>query len=379
MQVKFFDLKVQYNAIKSDIDEAIHKVLDDAIFYDGAIVSEFERTFAEKHKAKYCVAVNSGTAALHASLLALNINPGDEVIVPSNSYFATAEAVSLAGATPVMVDCEAEFFGINSSSLRKSVTQRTKAIIPVHLYGQAANIKDILCIAEEFGLEVIEDCAHAHLATFDGQPVGTFGKTGCFSFFPGKNLGAYGEGGAIVTNDEKLVVELKKIRTHGADNKYNHDRIGHHYRLESLQGAVLHTKLKYLDTWTAKRRENAQKYFELLKDCRDVILPQVAPGNNHVYHLYVIRTKKRDKLRSFLMDKGVETGLHYPIPIHLQKAYGGLGYKRGDLPVSELAANEVLSLPISEQLTPLEAEYVADCIKKFFNKKGIAKTLSLNF
>lgn len=368
MRVKFYDLQKQYQGIKKEIDTAIAEVLEQASFYDSAFVESFENNFALKHQAKYCVAVNSGTSALHATLLALNIGPGDEVLVPVNTFFATAEAVSLTGATPVFVDIETDYYCIDTAQLINKLSERTKAIIAVHLYGQAANLAELTKFTKKHGLYLIEDCAHAHLATYNQQAVGTFGIAACFSFFPGKNLGAYGEGGAILTFDSHLAVELQKIRSHGALQKYHHERIGHNYRMEGIQGAILNVKLKYISTWTAKRRQNAALYDRLLKDCPSVMLPQRSPMNEHVYHLYVIRCQDRDNLKVFLEEKGIETGLHYPIPLHLQKAYAFLDDKIGDFPVAEKLAGEILSLPISEQSTEEEIHYVAQHIKEFYEK-----------
>lgn len=366
MHVKFYDVGAQYRQIKKEIDEAIAEVLENASFYDSPSVSAFEAAFAQCHQTTHCIAVNSGTSALHATLMALEIGFGDEVLVPVNTFFATAEAVSLTGATPVFVDCNAEDYGIDPKHLARHVTARTKALIVVHMYGQAVQLAASKAFSEQHGLHLIEDCAHAHLATYDHIPVGTFGIASCFSFFPGKNLGAYGEGGAILTSDERLAEELIKIRQHGAIQKYHHDRIGHNYRMEGIQAAILNVKLRYIMQWTAIRQERAALYHKLLRDCLQLTLPQTADTNQHVYHLFVILCQDRDTLRSFLGKKGIETGLHYPIPLHLQKAYASLGYQIGDFPVAERLSKEMLSLPISEQLSEEEVRYIANCIQEFY-------------
>lgn len=366
MQVKFYDVAAQYKQIKEEIDTAISEVLESAAFYDSPSVLAFERAFAQRHGAEHCIAVNSGTSALHATLMALNIGVGDEVLVPVNTFFATAEAVSLTGAKPVFVDCNVDDYGIDPGQLERHRTARTKALIIVHMYGQAAQIMALKAFAEKHDLYLIEDCAHGHLATYNGVPVGTFGTASCFSFFPGKNLGAYGEGGAILTQHPELATELAKIRQHGALNKYYHERIGHNYRMEGLQAAILNVKLRYIEQWTAKRQQRAALYSQLLESCSEVVLPKIAATNQHVYHLFVIRCRNRDKLREYLTHKGVETGLHYPLPLHLQKAYAGLGYQSGSFPTAEQLSGEILSLPISEQLSEDEAKYVSKCIKAFY-------------
>ncbi|MBN1479534.1 DegT/DnrJ/EryC1/StrS family aminotransferase [candidate division KSB1 bacterium] len=367
MKVNFLDLKAQYHAIKPEIDSAIQNVLEKSAFAAGPFVKAFEENFAAAHNVKYCIGLSSGTAALHAALMAYGITSGDEVIVPANTFFATPEAVSLTGATPVFVDCEADYYNIDPDRIESAITKKTKAIIPVHLYGQPAQVDKIKAIADKHGLLMIEDCAQAHLSTLNEQSVGTFGVCGCFSFYPGKNLGAYGEGGAIITNDEALYNKIMMIRDHGMAQKYHHDLVGHNYRLEGLQGAILDVKLKHLDTWTNVRRQNADCYRTHLADCSDVIVPQEMPGVRHVYHLFVIRTKKRDALQKYLADHQIYTGIHYPIPCHLQKAYDFLSYKAGDFPITEEYADDILSLPMSEQLNEEEIIVVSDTIKQFFN------------
>lgn len=366
MNIKFLDLKAQYLSIKGEIDTAIQKVLFDTAFSAGPYVKSFEENFAKRHGMQYCVSMNSGTAALHAALMALGIKAGDEVIVPANTFFATPEAVSLAGARPVFVDCEPVYYNIDTEKIEDSITDNSKAIIAVNLYGQAARLDIIKEIADKHNLLFIEDCAQAHIAEYKDKSVGSYGACGCFSFYCGKNLGAYGEGGAVVTNDKDLYKKMMMIRDHGASQKYHHEIIGHNYRMAGIQGAILDVKLKYLDEWTEIRRRNANLYRKYLSDCKEIVLPEEMPRAKHVYHLFVIRAKRRNKLTDFLKRNGISTGLHYPIPCHLQNAYKFLGYKKGNFPVSEKYSNEILSLPMSEQLKEEEVKYVSEKIKEFY-------------
>ena len=369
IKVKFLDLRSQYLSIKEEIDQAIQNVLLDSAFADGPYVKEFEKNFAQAHNANYCVAVNSGTAALHASLMALNIKQSDEVIVPANTFLSTPLSVTLTGATPVFVDCESEYYNIDVDKIPEAITTNTKAIFAVHLYGQPAQLDDIKPLADRYNLLLIEDCAQAHIAKYDEKFVGNFGECGCFSFYCGKNLGAYGEGGAVTTNNKKLYERLRMIKNIGMSQKYHHDIIGHNYRMSGMQGAILDVKLKHLDKWTDTRRRNADLYQDYLSDCKNIILPAEMKGVKHVYHLFVIRTKKRDELRNYLMKNGIETGIHYPIPCHLQKAYDNLHYKIGDFPITEKLSNEIISLPMSEQLKEEEIRYVSEKIKEFYSNR----------
>ena len=367
MKVNFLDLKSQYLSIKDEIDKAIQNVLINTAFTAGPFVKSFEESFAKKHNAKYCVGLSSGTAALHTALMALDIKAGDEVIVPSNTFFATPEAVSLSGAIPVFVDCEPNYYNIDVNLIEKAITEKTKAIISVHLYGQPSQLDKIKEIVNKHNLILIEDCAQSHISEYKNKSVGTFGICGCFSFYCGKNLGAYGEGGAIITNDEDLYKKMMMIRDHGMSQKYHHEIIGHNYRMAGIQGAILDVKLKYLDEWTDIRRKNAELYRKYLSDCKEIILPEEMPGAKHVYHLFVIRSRKRDELMNYLKENDIYTGLHYPIPCHLQNAYKSLGYKEGDFPISEKYAQEILSLPMSEQLKEEEIMYVSEKIIDFYN------------
>lgn len=366
MKVRMSDLNAQYISIKGEIDEAITNVLLNSEFILGPEVKKFEVQFSQFHGAKYCLGLNSGTSALHASMMALNIGAGDEVIVPVNTFFATPLAVILAGATPIFVDCEPRYFNIDVNQIESAISAKTKAIIAVHLYGQPSSVDKILEIANRNHLLVVEDCAQAHLSEFNGKVVGTFGECGCFSFYPGKNLGAYGEGGSITTNNEKLHHKLEIIRNLGMSERYHHDLIGHNFRMEGIQGAILNVKLKCLEKWTDIRRKKAALYKSLLKNCSEIILPDEMSGSKHVFHLFVIQAERRDGLMQYLNKNGIETGLHYPIPCHLQKACKDLGYKPGDFPVAERLAKTILSLPMSEQISDEEVNYISEKVIKFY-------------
>ncbi|MBN2357002.1 DegT/DnrJ/EryC1/StrS family aminotransferase [candidate division KSB1 bacterium] len=366
MKVNFLDLKSQYHSIKDEIDGAIQEVLERSAFAAGPFVKAFEEHFAEKQGRKFCVGVSSGTAALHIAMMALDIKAGDEVIVPVNTFFATPEAVSLSGAKPVFIDCEPEYYNVDINLIEPAITPKTRAIVAVNLYGQPAQLEKIREIAEKHRLLLIEDCAQSHLATLNGRLTGTFGVCGCFSFYPGKNLGAYGEGGAVTMDDENLYKKVMMLRDHGSPQKYIHELIGHNYRMEGIQGAILDVKLKHLPAWTETRRKNADLYRKYLADCPQIVLPEEMPGARHVYHLFIIRTPKREEMIKYLQEQGIYTGIHYPIPCHLQKAYESFGHKRGDFAISEKYADEILSLPMSEQLKEDEIIYTSEKIKAFF-------------
>ncbi len=358
----FVDLKSQYLSIKQEVDAAIQRVLDNTSFILGREVEAFESAFAEYVGAKFCVGVSNGTAAVQLAVTACGIGSGDEVIVPANTFFATAEGVSTAGATPVFVDADARSYTIDVDKIEAAITDRTRAIMPVHLYGQSADLDPILAIAaERHNLVVIEDAAQAHGSLYKGKPVGALGRAGCFSFYPGKNLGAYGEGGAVVTNDEEVARHLRLLRDHGSERKYHHEIIGYNFRLEGIQGAVLGVKLKHLDRWNDLRREHAARYDELLSQT-GLRLPREMDYARHVYHLYVVQTDDRDALQTSLNEAEIQTGIHYPIPIHLQPAYAFLGHKVGDFPESESQARRVLSLPMFPELTDSQIEEVVSAI-----------------
>ncbi|HEY6046313.1 MAG TPA: DegT/DnrJ/EryC1/StrS family aminotransferase [Pyrinomonadaceae bacterium] len=362
VSVPFVDLKAQYQSIKAEIDEAVARVIQNTSFVLGPEVEAFERTFAEYVGARFCLGLNSGTAALHLALLAGRIGAGDEVIVPANSFFATAEAVSVVGATPVFVDADPISYTIDTTKIEKAITARTRGIIPVHLYGQSADLDPILGIAKRRNLVVIEDAAQAHGAEYKGRRVGALGDIGCFSFYPGKNLGAYGEGGAVVTNDEQLAHRVRLLRDHGSEKKYRHEIVGFNFRLEGMQGAVLNVKLRHLDRWNELRRRHAAQYAELLKDT-NLTLPAEMDYARHVYHVYVIQSKARDDLQRALTDAGIQSGIHYPIPIHLQPAYASLGHRPGDFPEAERQSNRVLSLPMFAELTEEQIHAVASATR----------------
>jgi len=369
MKVPFVDLKPQYLNIKPEIDETLGDIFENTAFICGKYVSLFEKEFAKAHKTKYFVGLSSGTDAVHLMLWASGIGSGDEVIVPVNTFIATAEGISLCGAAPVFVDNDPDTYNIDVNKIEEKITEKTKAILPVHLYGQPAEMDTVLDLARKYDLFVFEDACQAHLAKYKGKKVGNFGKAAAFSFFPGKNLGAYGEAGGIASNDENYYQKIIRMRSHGSVEKYVHEVAGHNYRMEEIQAGVLLVKLKYLEEWTKKRRETAKLYCSLLKNIKDIACPTEEEGAFHVYHLFVIRVLngKRDTLREYLQSNEIATGLHYPIPIHLQKAYKYLNYQRGNSPVAERQAKQILSLPIYPEMEKEKVEYVCEKIRNFFN------------
>jgi len=364
MKVPFLDLKAQYDSIKDEIAKEINWVLENTSFILGDKVKEFEKNFASYCNKKHAVAVNSGTSALHLALLAYGIKERDEVITVPNTFIATAEAISYTGAKPVFVDVNEKNYTIDTDLIEETITDRTKAIIPVHLYGQPADMDPIIDIARKYNLFIIEDCAQAHGAEYKGKKVPII-STGCFSFYPGKNLGAYGEGGAVLTDDGEIAEKIIMLRDHGQKEKHRHKYIGYNYRMDGFQGAVLNTKLKYLNKWIEQRRDKARLYNQLLSGVAET--PREDDYAKHIYHLYVIRTKEREKLAKYLKSKEIDTGMHYPTPIHLQEAYSSLGYKPGDFPITEKVVKEILSLPIFPELTEDQVRYVAETIKEFKN------------
>jgi len=364
MQIPLVDLKAQYLSIKDEIDPAIQDILDNTSFILGKRVEDFEKKFAVLCDAKHCVGVNNGTSALRLALQALGIKPNDEIITTPFTFIAAAEAISHIGAKPVFADIDEKTYCIDPDKIREKITNKTKAIIPVHLFGQPADMDPILEIAEKHSIKVIEDAAQAHNALYKNKKAGSLGEISCFSFYPGKNLGAYGEAGAVCTSDDELAKKLVLLRQHGELTRYYHDIIGDNCRMEAIQGAVLGVKIKYLDEWTEKRRKNAEHYNKLLKDS-DLILPYEAEYAKHVYHVYAIRAKNRDRLREFLNKNGISTGIHYPIPVHLQKAYSFMGIKKGAFPISEKLADEILSLPMYPELSGEQMKYISDNIHNF--------------
>ncbi len=366
MEIPVFDLKRQYVYLKAELDGAFTNVFDSGNFVLGENVRLFEEEFANYLDARFSVGVGSGTEALHLSLKACNIGHGDEVITVPNTAVPTISAISSAGARPVLVDVTPDTYTIDTKKIEKEITNKTKAILPVHMYGHSAEMEQIMKLAEAYNLRIIEDACQAHGAQYNGKNAGTSGDMGCFSFYPTKNLGAYGDGGIVVTNDEELYNKLLMLRNYGEVKKFTSKIEGFNSRLDEIQAAFLRVKLKYLDEWTNKRREIATRYQQLLFNS-NVQLPSERQWAKHVYHLFVIRTNRRDALKDYLQEHGVGTHIHYPIPVHLQEAYKKLGYKAGDFPISERNAGEILSLPIYPELTTEEIETVAGLIMEFQN------------
>jgi len=365
MQVPFLDLKAQYRSIKEEIDSAMQAVVEQTAFAGGPFVARFEEAFAKFCGCSYAVGTGSGTDALWMALIASEVGPGDEVITVPDTFIATAEAISFCGAKPVFVDVMESTCNLDPEKLEGAITEQTKAVIPVHLFGQPADMDPILEIARRHGLLVIEDACQAHGAQYKGKMAGSIGDAGCFSFYPGKNLGAYGEAGAVVTNSEALAEKMRMFRDHGQARKYEHAMVGWNARMDGLQGAVLSVKLSHLEDWNNARRQNACLYSELLQGVQGIVLPTEADYARHVYHIYAIRVKDRDKLIAQLAEQGISCGIHYPVPVHLQKAYQDLGLGEGSFPVVERCATEFISLPMFPELTVEQISYVADEIKGF--------------
>ena len=361
--VPFLDLKAQYHALKPEIDAAIQGVLETSQFILGSEVAAFEQAFANHCATPYALGVNTGTSALHLALLAAGIGPGDEVITTPFTFVATAAAIGYTNARPVFVDIDPATFTIDPALIEAAITPKTRAIIPVHLHGQPAEMGAIMQIAKRHNLIVIEDAAQAHDAEYHGQRIGSIGDIGCFSFYPGKNLGAYGEGGAVTTANAEYAHTIAMLRDWGAERKYYHQLKGYNYRLEGLQGAILRVKLPYLTAWTDARRERAAYYDHHLRDLFPI--PQSAVQSRHVYHVYAVRHPARDALQAFLSDRSIGTGIHYPTPVHLQPAYAELGYQVGDFPHAECAASEVLSLPLYPELTQQQQDEVITALHEW--------------
>ena len=363
-KIPCLDLKGQHQQIKREVFEAFEKVYEQTAFSGGTFVEEFEKNFAAFCDTKYAVGVNNGTTALHLAMLALGVDKEDEVIIPANTFIATAWGVSYTGATPVFVDCDPNTWEMDISQLESKITSKTKAVIGVHLYGQPFDIQAAQNICKKHGIFLIEDAAQAQGALYMGKPVGGFGEMACFSFYPGKNLGACGEAGGLTTNNADYYKHLQSLRNHGSVVRYYHDEIGYNMRMGGLEGASLTIKLKYLPDWNKKRKEIANKYHRGIKNPK--IKMQFQPrGHDSVFHLFVITTEKRDDLIRFLNDKNIFPGLHYPVPCHLQKAYVSLGYKKGDFPNSEYLADHCLSLPMYAELADEEIEYVIDTLNAY--------------
>ena len=368
MKIPFVDLKTQYLNCKDEIDSAIANVIRDTAFIQGKYVEEFEVNFALFCQALHCIGVGNGTDALFIALKAYSIGKGDEVIVPANSFIATAEAVTMTGAKVVFADIEAKTFNINPEEITRKITNRTKAVIPVHLYGQPADMPSICKIAERYSIKIIQDCAQAHGADINGTQLIKFGDTLSYSFYPGKNLGAYGDAGAVVTNNKNVSKFVKMYANHGRIAKYKHDFEGINSRMDGLQAAILSVKLKYLNEWTERRREIASFYGKSLRKYERIKLPYVKLGYKHVYHLYVIRTEDKEELQIYLNSNGIQTGIHYPIALPFLKAYKYLNHKNEDFPIAHKSQNELLSLPIYPELTVEQQNYVVDKIKDFYRK-----------
>ncbi|PWU09344.1 MAG: erythromycin biosynthesis sensory transduction protein eryC1 [Verrucomicrobia bacterium] len=363
--VLYLDLRAQMQPLREEIDEAIARTLDHCGFCLGPEVTQFEQDFARFVGAEHCIGFNSGTSALHVAMLLLNVGRGDEVITTPYTFVATSWAISYVGAKPVYVDIEDANFNLEPAQVERAITARTRAILPVHLYGHPANLEPLLALSRKHNIPLIEDAAQAHGAKHRDKIVGTFGTMSCFSFYPGKNLGAYGEAGALLTDDAGLAARARSLRDHGSTRRYFHDEIGYNYRMEGIQAAVLGVKLKHLDEWTRERRRIARMYDELLADT-PLQLPTEADYAQSAWHLYVVRHPRRDGLKKHLEAHQIGCALHYPLPLHLQKCYEHLGYGPGSFPVAEKAARECLSLPIYPELTDEQLRRVAEVIKSFF-------------
>jgi dTDP-4-amino-4,6-dideoxygalactose transaminase len=359
--VPFLDLRAQYARIEVEVRQAILEVAESTTYVLGPRVAAFEEAFARLHGVRHCVGVNSGTSALHLALIAAGVGPGDEVITVPMTFIATTWAISYCGATPVFVDVDPVTYTMDPALVESRVTARTRAILPVHLYGQPADLAPLLEISRRRGIPLIEDAAQAHAAAYGGKPVGGFGLCGCFSFYPGKNLGACGEAGAVVTNDDAIAARLRALRDHAQSQRYHHEEIGFNYRMDALQGAVLGVKLRHLLTWTEARRRLAARYQALLEEA-PLTLPTEAEGRRHARHLFVALTPERDAVRKGLEERGMQTGLHYPVPVHLQKAYSRLGHREGDFPVAERVGRECLSLPLFPEMTAEQQGAVVEAL-----------------
>ncbi len=365
MKVPFLDLKIQCAAIRGEIAGAIAKVLDETAFAGGPFVKQFESDFARFCDTGHAVGVGSGTDALRAALIAFGIGPGDEVITTPNTFIATAEAISSCGARPVFIDVDPRTCTLDPALFEQAVTGRTKAVIPVHLFGQTADMDPILAIAGKHGICVIEDACQAHGALYRGRPAGSLGDAGCFSFYPGKNLGAFGEAGAVVTGNDRAAETMRRFRDHGQSKKYFHDMIGWNCRMDGIQAAVLSVKLRHLPAWNEARRDHAAQYSQALADLPGIELPHEAAYGQHVYHIYALRTARRDELIEALGRRGISCGIHYPAPLHLTEAYRHLGYGRKSFPVAERLADELVSLPMYPELTGEQIDHVAHALRRF--------------
>jgi dTDP-4-amino-4,6-dideoxygalactose transaminase len=368
-RVPFSDTRAQFAQIRDEALEAMTRVAESGNYVLGPRVAAFEQAFAAAHGVKHCVGLNSGTSALHLALLAAGVGQGDEVLTVPMTFVATSWAISYCGARPVFVDVDPAGYTMDPNLVAEQITSRTKAIMPVHLYGQPADLAPLREIADRHGIPLIEDAAQAHLATYQGRPVGGFGLAAGFSFYPGKNLGAFGEGGAVVTDDDAIAARMRALRDHAQTQRYHHAEVGFNYRMDALQGAVLEIKLRHLAGWTTRRQALADRYLTMLHDL-PLDLPCVRADREHVWHLFVVRHPDRDRIRATLEELGVQTGLHYPIPVHLQPAYRNLGYKPGDFPVSERIGRECFTLPLYPEMTEEQQDAVVDALAEATSKEG---------
>lgn len=367
MKIPFVDLKTQYQNLKPEMDKAIFEVIENSAFIGGKTVKDFEDAFAELYGVKHCISTANGTDSLFIVMKMLEIGEGDEVITVANSWISSSETISQTGARPVFVDIDPDYYSMDESKLEAAITPKTKCIIPVHLHGQMCDIETIMEIADKHGIPVLEDCAQSHFSTLKGKRAGTFGLAGSFSFYPGKNLGAYGDAGCILTNDDAFALKCRKFARHGALVKHQHEMEGINSRLDGIQAAVLKTKLPHILNWTNKRREVAARYNEMLLGVGDVITPSVRENTEHSYHLYVIRTEQRDALLKYLSENGVETAIHYPVALPNMRAYEYLGHSREDFPVASQYENKILSLPIFPEMSRAQIQYVVSQVSLFFS------------
>jgi dTDP-4-amino-4,6-dideoxygalactose transaminase len=368
MNIPFLDFSNMHTPISAELTSSFTRVLNKNWFLLGKELDEFESSYAAYNKTKFAIGVSNGLDALHLALQALEIGPGMEVIVPSNTYIATVLAVSYVGATPVFVEPDTQSYNIDPKKIEAAITARTKAIMPVHLYGQACDMEEIMKIAARHSLYVIEDNAQAHGATFNNKITGSWGHLNGTSFYPGKNLGALGDSGAVTTNDADLAQKVRVLRNYGSHKKYYNDVIGHNMRMDEIQAAFLTVKLKYLDSWTEQRQQIAAWYNETLAKAGDLVLPYTTPGATHVYHLYVVQTHYRDQLQQYLTENNIGTLIHYPVPPHLQKAYAHLNYKKGDFPIAEKLADSCLSLPVWPGMEKKHVDFVSAAVLNFFKQ-----------
>ncbi len=365
MKIPFVDLKAQYRGLKKEIDKAIESVIEETAFIRGKFVESFEEDFRQRLNVNHCISVANGTDAIYIALRALGIGQGDEVITTAMSWISTSEVIAQTGAQVVFVDIEPDYYTIDVTKIEEKITPNTKAIIPVHLYGQPADLDELKNIAERYNLKLIEDCAQAHFATYKGKNVGTYGTMGTFSFYPSKNLGAYGDAGAIVTDDDEIAIKARMYANHGALRKHEHKIEGVNSRMDGLQGSILLAKLSYIEEWNRKRHQNAICYNRKLSENENITMPKTRKNAFHVFHLYVIRTQKRDELRDFLASHGIATGVHYPTALPFLEAYGYLGHTPKDFPIAHQYQNEILSLPMYPELSEASISYVAEKIGEF--------------